>query len=144
MEKEKTFKQLYLEEWSNLEVFGFMTFLSILINWLVILIHLGYTGTYFHVFTTLLSNTFGELLGIFVLITFMLGIILISNVFIYGFAEIFYPESNFDKELRIKKREFKKKYPLKLALLKIEELEKKHELNKILNKIKEKENDRRK
>lgn len=127
---------------SKLDKLGVVTYSVLLIGFLVGLIYLIYFSGEFDRLREMLSlydtsNPF-IIANFIYFVLILLGVFMFSGVYQKVVERIFYPETKEETLIKQNKKEYEKKYPAKIAELKLIELKAKLILDYVTNKIKEK------
>jgi len=122
MSKEK-FKDIW-EEWSKLDKLGFVTYFILLGGFIIGLVYLTYLN---EIIVNMLRLTYENteklnFWNFFAGLSMIIGFYVIAIKYQEIVDLIFYPETKEEKLTKKKIREFKKKYPINIAILKRKEL----------------------
>jgi len=136
MSKEK-FKDTW-REYSKLDKLGFITYLILPIGYIILLIYYGVIDEkIIEMFRLTYEGKETTFFNMLALISMAIGLMTISNIFFNIVETIFYPETKNERIIKDKKRELKRKNPLKLALMKLNKIKSELKIKELDEKIKE-------
>ncbi len=139
MAKEK-FKDIW-NKYSKLDKFGFITYHILLITYILMLIYYGYIDTkIIEMFRLTYDGINTTIFHFIALLSMAFGFYSLSIGYGYIVEKIFYPETKDEIIIKNKRKEFKRKYPIKLAIKKLKELKLELKLGDIKEDIKELKN----
>lgn len=119
-----TLTQDWNEEFSKLDKLGVITYFTLLISYILLLIYYAYFNEQMiEILRLTYPNGNFTILNFIAFISISAGMVFLSMTYCRIVEIIFYPENKEEKNIKKKFKKFKRKYPLTLAIMKKRELE---------------------